>query len=89
MATTAEPTTAVAQPKMVSLTIEGRTVSVPEGTSILEAGKRAGVLIPHYCYHPGLSIAGNCRMCLVDVEKAPKLAPACATAAAASPRSPK
>jgi len=82
MATTAVPTTAVAQPKMVSLTIEGRTVSVPEGTSILEAGKRAGVLIPHYCYHPGLSIAGNCRMCLVDVEKAPKLAPACATAAA-------
>ena len=82
MATTAEPTTAVTQPKMVNLTIEGRPVSVPEGTSILEAGKRAGVLIPHYCYHPGLSIAGNCRMCLVDVEKAPKLAPACATAAA-------
>jgi NADH-quinone oxidoreductase subunit G len=67
---------------MVNLTIEGRPVSVPEGMSILEAGKRAGVLIPHYCYHPGLSIAGNCRMCLVEVEKAPKLAPACATAAA-------
>jgi NADH-quinone oxidoreductase subunit G len=82
MATTAEPTTAVAQPRMVNLTIEGRPVSVPEGTSILEAGKRAGILIPHYCYHPGLSIAGNCRMCLVDVEKAPKLAPACATAVA-------
>ena len=82
MATTAEPTTAVAQPKMVNLTIEGRPVSVPEGTSILEAGKRAGVLIPHYCYHPGLSIAGNCRMCLVEVEKAPKLAPSCATAVA-------
>jgi NADH-quinone oxidoreductase subunit G len=81
MATTAQPT-AVAQPKMVNLTIEGRPVSVPEGTSILEAGKRAGILIPHYCYHPGLSIAGNCRMCLVEVEKAPKLAPACATAAA-------
>jgi NADH-quinone oxidoreductase subunit G len=81
MATTAEPT-AVKQPKMVNLTIEGRAVSVPEGMSILEAGKRAGILIPHYCYHPGLSIAGNCRMCLVEVEKAPKLAPACATAAA-------
>ena len=81
MATTAKPT-AVAQPKMVTLTIEGRTVSVPEGTSILEAGKRAGILIPHYCYHPALSIAGNCRMCLVEVEKAPKLAPSCATAAA-------
>ena len=80
MATTAEPTTPVKEPKMVNLTIEGRVVSVPEGMSILEAGKHAGVLIPHYCYHPGLSIAGNCRMCLVEVEKAPKLAPACATA---------
>ncbi len=81
MATTAEPT-AVAQPKMVSLTIEGRAVSVPEGTSILEAAKHAGVLIPHYCYHPGLPVAGVCRMCLVEVEKAPKLAPSCATAVA-------
>ncbi len=82
MATTAEPTTVLPQPKMVSLTIEGRPVSVPEGMSILEAGKRAGILIPHYCYHPALSIPGNCRMCLVEVEKAPKLAPSCATAVA-------
>jgi NADH-quinone oxidoreductase subunit G len=82
MATTVEPNMAIAQPRMVNLTIEGRAVSVPEGMSILEAGKRAGVLIPHYCYHPGLSIAGNCRMCLVEVEKAPKLAPSCATAVA-------
>ncbi len=67
---------------MITLTIEGRQVSVPEGTSILEAGKAAGVLIPHYCYHPGLPVAGVCRMCLVEVEKSPKLAPACATAAA-------
>jgi NADH-quinone oxidoreductase subunit G len=65
---------------MVNLTIEGRPVSVPPGTSILEAAKTAGVLIPHYCYHPGLPVAGSCRMCLVDVEKMPKLAPACATA---------
>ncbi len=65
--------------KSVSLTIEGRPVEVPEGTSILEAAKTAGVLIPHYCYHPGLPVAGVCRMCLVEVEKAPKLAPACAT----------
>ncbi len=64
---------------MVSLTIEGRTVSVPEGTTILEAAKQVGVLIPHYCYHPGLPVAGVCRMCLVEVEKAPKLAPSCAT----------
>jgi len=66
----------------VNLTIEGRPVSVPAGTSILEAAKAAGVLIPHYCYHPGLPVAGVCRMCLVDVEKAPKLAPACATSVA-------
>ncbi len=67
---------------MVNLTIEGRAVSVPAGTSILEAAKFAGVLVPHYCYHPGLPVAGVCRMCLVDVEKAPKLAPSCATAVA-------
>jgi NADH-quinone oxidoreductase subunit G len=71
--------TAPAATKTVTLTIEGRTVTVPEGTSILEAAKTVGVLIPHYCYHPGLPVAGVCRMCLVEVEKAPKLAPACAT----------
>lgn len=69
----------MAEQKMVSLTIEGRAVSVPEGTTILEAAKTAGILIPHYCYHPGLPVAGVCRMCLVEVEKAPKLAPSCAT----------
>jgi NADH-quinone oxidoreductase subunit G len=67
---------------MVNLTIEGRPLSVPEGTSILEAAKVAGILIPHYCYHPGLPVAGVCRMCLVEVEKAPKLAPSCATSVA-------
>ena len=66
----------------ITLTIEGRAVTVPAGTSILEAAKAAGVLIPHYCYHPGLPVAGVCRMCLVEVEKAPKLAPACATSVA-------
>jgi NADH-quinone oxidoreductase subunit G len=66
-------------PKMVTLTIEGRTAVVPEGTSILEAAKTVGVLVPHYCYHPGLPVAGVCRMCLVEVEKFPKLAPSCAT----------
>ena len=69
-------------PQTVNLTIEGRPVSVPAGTSILEAAKAAGVLIPHYCYHPGLPVAGVCRMCLVEVEKAPKLAPSCATSVA-------
>ena len=72
----------MAETSTVNLTIEGRPVSVPAGTSILEAAKMVGVLIPHYCYHPGLPVAGVCRMCLVEVEKAPKLAPACATAAA-------
>lgn len=69
----------MSETKMVSLTIEGRQVTVPSGLSILEAAKTVGVLIPHYCYHPGLPVAGSCRMCLVDVEKMPKLAPACAT----------
>jgi len=66
----------------VTLTIEGRQITVPAGTSILEAAKYAGVLVPHYCYHPGLPVAGVCRMCLVEVEKAPKLAPSCATSVA-------
>lgn len=65
--------------KTVTLTIEGRTVTVPEGMSVLEAAKHAGILIPHYCYHPGLPVAGTCRMCLVEIDKLPKLAPACAT----------
>jgi NADH-quinone oxidoreductase subunit G len=69
----------MADATMVTLTVEGRQVQVPAGTSILEAAKVAGVLVPHYCYHPGLPVAGVCRMCLVEVEKAPKLAPACAT----------
>jgi NADH-quinone oxidoreductase subunit G len=73
---------AAAPPLTVTLTIEGRQVTVPAGTSILEAAKQAGILIPHYCYHPGLPVAGVCRMCLVEVEKAPKLAPSCATAVA-------
>lgn len=72
----------MADTPMVNLTIEGRAVSVPAGTSILEAAKYAGVLVPHYCYHPGLPVAGVCRMCLVEVEKAPKLAPSCATSVA-------
>jgi NADH-quinone oxidoreductase subunit G len=72
----------MADQKMVNVTIEGRQIAVAEGTSILEAAKTAGILIPHYCYHPGLPVAGVCRMCLVEVEKAPKLAPACASTVA-------
>jgi len=67
---------------LVKLTIEGREVEVPAGTTVLEAAKQTGVLIPHYCYHPGLPVAGSCRMCLVDVEKSPKPVPSCATTVA-------
>src|SRR5258707_9415965 len=64
---------------LVNLTVDGVPVSVPKGTLVIEAAKQAGVLVPHYCYHPGLPVAGVCRMCLVDIEKAPKLQIACAT----------
>jgi NADH-quinone oxidoreductase subunit G len=65
--------------QLINLTIDGAPVSVPAGTLVIEAAKQAGVLVPHYCYHPGLPVAGVCRMCLVEVEKAPKLQIACAT----------
>ena len=63
---------------VVTLTIDGVEVSAPKGMTVLEAAKRAGVVIPHYCYHPGLPVAGVCRMCLVHVENTPKLQIACA-----------
>ena len=64
---------------LINLTIDDVVVSVPKGTLVIEAAKQAGVLVPHYCYHPGLPVAGVCRMCLVDIEKTPKLQIACAT----------
>jgi NADH-quinone oxidoreductase subunit G len=64
---------------MPNITLNGIQVEVPEGTTILNAAKQVGVEIPHYCYHPKLPIAGSCRMCLVEVEKAPKLMTACST----------
>ena len=64
---------------MPKLTIDGQEVEVPAGTTILKACLSRGREIPHYCYHEGLSIAGNCRMCLVDVEKQPKLVIGCYT----------
>ncbi len=63
----------------VNLTIDGKALSVPKGTNLIEAAKKLGILIPHYCYHPDLSIAGNCRMCQVAVKGAPKLTIACNT----------
>src|SRR5688572_16437153 len=67
---------------LVNVTIDGMQLSVPKGTSIIEAAKQAGVLVPHYCYHPALPSPAVCRMCLVEVEKAPKLMPACVTTVA-------
>ncbi|MBI5379136.1 MAG: NADH-quinone oxidoreductase subunit NuoG [Nitrospirae bacterium] len=66
----------------LTLTIDGREVAVPKGTLIVEAARRAGIEIPVFCYHPKLKPAGNCRMCLVEVAKAPKLQTACTTEAA-------
>jgi len=62
---------------MPSLRIDGREVNVPDGTTVIQAAEKLGIFIPRYCYHPGLSIAGNCRICLVEVEKIPKLQVAC------------
>jgi NADH-quinone oxidoreductase subunit G len=64
---------------MPKLTIDGKEITVEPGTKVIEAIKRLGIFIPHYCYHPGLSIAGNCRICMVDVEKSPKPQIACNT----------
>jgi NADH-quinone oxidoreductase subunit G len=67
---------------LVKLTIDGREVRVPKGTTILEAAKQVGTIVPHYCYHPGLSAPAMCRMCLVEVQGAPKPQPACVTTVA-------
>src|ERR671918_2272607 len=64
---------------MIELEIDGKTLEVPEGSTVMDAAGELGIYIPHFCYHRKLSIAANCRMCLVQVEKAPKPLPACAT----------
>ncbi len=64
---------------MVEIELDGRKVDIAEGSMIMHAAEKAGTYIPHFCYHKKLSIAANCRMCLVDVEKMPKPMPACAT----------
>src|SRR5690554_2990446 len=66
---------------MVEITIDGNKVEVPEGSMVMHAAHKLGLYVPHFCYHKKLSIAANCRMCLVEVEKAPKPMPACATPA--------
>ena len=67
--------------ELIKLSIDGKELEVPKGTNLIEAAKMAGAKIPHYCYHRHLSIAGNCRMCQVKIEGAPKLVIACNTVA--------
>jgi len=62
---------------MPKFTIDGREIEVAAGTTLIAAAQRVGIPIPHFCWHPQLSVAANCRMCLVEIEKNPKLQPAC------------
>ena len=64
---------------MAELHIDGKTVTVPDGSVVMHAADAAGIYVPHFCYDKKLAIAANCRMCLVDIEKMPKPMPACAT----------
>ncbi|MEW5904701.1 MAG: NADH-quinone oxidoreductase subunit NuoG [Pseudomonadota bacterium] len=64
---------------MINIEIDGKQIQAQNGATVIEAAHQAGIAIPHFCYHKKLSIAANCRMCLVQVEKAPKPLPACAT----------
>jgi len=64
---------------MPKLVIDGREVEVPHGATVMDAATKLGIYVPHFCYHKKLTIAANCRMCLVEIEKAPKPMPACAT----------
>jgi NADH-quinone oxidoreductase subunit G len=64
---------------MLKVEIDGKVVEVPHGSTVMDATNKLGIYVPHFCYHRKLSIAANCRMCLVEVEKAPKPLPACAT----------
>ncbi len=64
---------------MIEIELDGKKVEITEGSMVMHAAEKAGTYIPHFCYHKKLSIAANCRMCLVDVEKMPKPMPACAT----------
>jgi NADH-quinone oxidoreductase subunit G len=66
---------------MPKLTIDGKEIEVEAGTNLIEAARRLGIEVPHYCYHPALAIAGQCRLCMVDIEKAPRPTIACNTTA--------
>ena len=73
------PKPAPKNPGMVTFTVDGKEVVAKPGTNMIEAAKQVGAEIPYYCYHPRLSIAANCRICLVEASTAPKLVPACQT----------
>src|ERR1039458_2255338 len=64
---------------MINIEIDGKSVETERGSTVMDAANKLGIYIPHFCYHKKLSIAANCRMCLVEIEKAPKPMPACAT----------
>ncbi len=64
---------------MPTVTIDGRTIECESGKMVIEAALENGIDVPHFCWHPALSVSGNCRMCLVEVEKIPKLSIACST----------
>ena len=64
---------------MLEMEIDGIKIEMPEGSMVMDAVKKVGKYVPHFCYHEKLSVAASCRMCLVEVEKAPKPLPACAT----------
>jgi formate dehydrogenase alpha subunit len=65
--------------ELVTLTIDGMPVTVPKGTLVIEAARQAGIMIPHFCYHPKLKPDANCRMCLVEIERVPRLQTSCST----------
>lgn len=75
----AQPSNPATPPDHVNIEIDGVAMTAPKGSMIIHASDKAGIPIPRFCYHEKLPIAANCRMCLVDVEKAPKPMPACAT----------
>ena len=62
---------------LVTFTIDGRQLQAPAGTLVINAAKKAGIEIPAFCYYDGLALQAACRMCLVEIEKMPKLQPAC------------
>ena len=67
---------------MPTLTVDGKQIEFKQGQTVIEAAKNSGIDIPHFCWHPSLSVSGNCRVCLVEIEKMPKLAISCSTYAA-------